>query len=77
MEDKSIWVDDFISHIFSSDWIEIFFVDNKVTSCVDEIFKGLIEIIFRNFSSVFEILISPSIFKPWDSLPFIVDNTFN
>ena len=77
MEDKSICVDDFISHIFSSELILIFFLDNKVTSCVEEIFNGLVEIIFRNFSSVFEILISPSIFIPWDSLPFIVDNTFN
>ena len=44
---------------------------------MDDIFNGLIEIILRNFSSVFEILISPSIFIPWVSLPFIVDNIFN
>ena len=54
-----------------------FFEDNKVTSFVEDIFNGLIEIILRNFSSVFEILISPSIFIPCDSLPFIVDKTFN
>ena len=48
-----------------------------MTSFADEIFNGLIEIILRNFSSVFEIFISPSVLIPLDSLPFIVDKIFN